>query len=402
MRSLLILLSILIVSAGHSQYVITGRVVQDKSREPIAGASVFISNSTKGTVSKADGSFELADVPTGNHDLVVSSIGYATIVYSYKTQDLPLRLEVQLKPRVTELASVTVEPDEANGWAQWGQFFIENFIGTTANAELCKLKNPKALRFKRSKKNNTLTVIADEPLIIENNALGYTIQYQLEEFSYDFNSRYLVFLGYPLFQDMDGKDKQKRRWADHRVTAWNGSIQHFMKSLYNNRLAEEGYDVRRMVRLDNTEKKRIRGVYKSRVEAARAKHETITLNFGDSTAYYDRIMRQPDQFDKIIPDLLTADSLLTPAGGEMKTLFFNNYLDITYKKEKEEDRYLRSSMQQRAPYFQRSTIFLPALDVISIDSMGNYSPILGVMSFGYWSWSEKISNMLPLDYIPGK
>src|SRR5690349_16721394 len=102
MRYLLILLSILIASASQSQYVITGRVVQDKSREPIAGASVFISNSTKGTVSKADGSFELADVPTGNHDLVVSSIGYATIVYSYKTEDLPLRLEVQLKARVTE------------------------------------------------------------------------------------------------------------------------------------------------------------------------------------------------------------------------------------------------------------------------------------------------------------
>src|SRR5690348_17181148 len=114
MRSLLIMLVLFIAFDTYSQNVISGRVVQEKSREPIAGASVFISNSTKGTVSKADGSFELTDVPAGNHDLVVSSIGYATLVYSYKTADLPLKLEVLLQPRITELESVTVEPDEAN------------------------------------------------------------------------------------------------------------------------------------------------------------------------------------------------------------------------------------------------------------------------------------------------
>ncbi|HYC29691.1 MAG TPA: carboxypeptidase-like regulatory domain-containing protein, partial [Chitinophagaceae bacterium] len=373
MRSLLILASFLIASVASAQNIIKGRVVHEKSREPIAGASVFISNSTKGTVSKADGSFELVDVPTGSHDLVASSIGYATLVFSYTTADLPLKVELQLQPRVTELESVTVEPDEANGWEKWGRFFVENFIGTMANAADCKLKNPKALRFKHSRKNNTLTVIADEPLIIENKALGYKIQYQLEDFTYDFKTRYLVFLGYTLFEDMDGRDRQKRRWAANRVTAFNGSLQHFMKSLYNDQLAADGYEVKRMRKQDNTEKLRIRAVYKARMDSLRAKGEVVRLGFGDSTAYYERIMGQPDQFDIISPGILTADSLITPGNGEIKTLFFENYLYITYRNEKEEEGYARSSMPPHAPYFQRSTISLPALNPISIDSLGNYS-----------------------------
>jgi hypothetical protein len=199
-----------------------------------------------------------------------------------------------------------------------------------------------------------------------------------------------------------GREKQKRRWAANRVTAYNGSIQHFMKSLYHNQLAAEGYEVRRMFKQENTEKIRIRAIYKAHIDSQRAKGDVITMNFGDSTAYYDRIMRQPDQLDIVSPGVLTADSLLTPASGEMKTLFFENYLYITYKNEKEEPGYIRSFFEQRMPYFQRSTIFLPTLTPISIDSIGNFSPLLAITSYGYWSWSEKIANMLPSDYKPGK
>jgi hypothetical protein len=77
---------------------------------------------------------------------------------------------------VTELESITVEPWEKDGWERWGRVFTESFIGTTSASRQCEIKNHKALRFRYSKKNGTLIAVADEPLIIENRALGYRIQ----------------------------------------------------------------------------------------------------------------------------------------------------------------------------------------------------------------------------------
>ena len=119
-----------------------------------------------------------------------------------------MQLKIYLEPKATELEAVIVEPYEKDGWEKWGKFFIENFIGTTDAAKLCKIRNYKTLRFRHSKKKNILTAVADEPLIIENRELGYRITYQLEDFTYDFNENTLFYLGYTLFEDM-AKDTSK-------------------------------------------------------------------------------------------------------------------------------------------------------------------------------------------------
>src|SRR5205085_2266189 len=121
------------------------------------------------------------------------------------------------------------EPFEKDGWQKWGKFFTENFIGTSAFAQGCTIKNYKTLRFRLSKAKNTLTVIAAEPLQIENKALGYKIQYQLEEFSYSFRERVLLYLGYTLFDELKDNGPRKRQ-LQNRAQAYNGSIVHFMKS----------------------------------------------------------------------------------------------------------------------------------------------------------------------------
>lgn len=404
MRVFLLVLSVFMATlvTGQAKYIIKGKVISDNTREPISGASIFVSNSSKGTTSHADGSFELQDVPPGKHQLIVSLIGHTTMVIPYTNDDLPLQLEVKMKRKPVELASVTVEPDEANGWQKWGKFFMESFIGTTANAGECKLKNPQALRFKHSRKNGTLTVLADEPLIIENKALGYELEYQLEEFNFDFRSRYLVFLGYPLFRDMNDSGKTKAKWARNREKAYNGSLMHFMKSLYDNRVAEEGYQVRRLRKEQNVEKKRVRNGIQERLKAQRASvGRQNTIDFGDSTEYFNRILRQPDEFDVVSSDLLTADSLMTSTpGNEEKTLFFDDYLLVIYTHEKEEKEYLMPDLSSPKKLLghQQSTIFLINQNPVNIDKRGNHSPILDLISFGYWAWSEKIANLLPIDY----
>ena len=78
---------------------IKGKVVNGETGLAISKASVFITNTSKGTVSTDAGEFELNNVPEGTYDLVVSCIGFETQVYTYKASQLPLRIQVQMKAK---------------------------------------------------------------------------------------------------------------------------------------------------------------------------------------------------------------------------------------------------------------------------------------------------------------
>jgi hypothetical protein len=305
---------------------------------------------------------------------------------------LPLRLKIELSAKAEELQTVIVEPYEKDGWEKWGKFFTENFIGTSDNAKDCKIKNYKALRFRNSKKKNQLTVTADEPLIIENRALGYKIQYQLEGFSYGFKDNMLLYFGYTLFDELN-EGAAKKRELKNREKAYNGSIMHFMSSLYHNHLAEDGFEVKRLVKTPNLEKERVKKIFAGQGLSKQSK---------DSSEYYEHILRQPDMLEEYGKPLLTADSLLTKADSINKRLYFNDYLYIVYKKEKEEPEYLQHIHENRQPFYQRSVVFLPNGNGVLMDVTGNYFMPQDFMSYGYWSWSEKIATMLPLDYRSGE
>jgi CarboxypepD_reg-like domain len=370
--------------AQPSNYI-KGKIVNGETGTVISNASVFITNTSKGTVSNNQGEFELTNAPVGTYDLVVSCIGYETQVYTYKASQLPLRLQMQMKPKADELQAVIIEPYEKDGWEKWGKFFTENFIGTSGNAGKCSIKNYKVLHFRNSKKKNTLTVTAAEPLIIENKALGYTIKYQLEGFSYHFKEHTLFYFGYSLFNELNGKTPRAKQ-LKNRETAYNGSVMHFMRSLYNNRLSEDGFELTRTIKIANIEKERVKKIY-SEKPAGLSK---------DSTGYYDRILGQHDSLEVYLHP--TADSLITPADAVTKKIFFDYSLSVMYKKGKEDPAYLEHTHENRFPYYQRSTIFLLNGNAVMIDQLGNYYMPQDLMSYGYWAWSEKISSMLPLDY----
>jgi hypothetical protein len=249
---------------------------------------------------------------------------------------------------------------------------------------------------------------ADDPIIFENRALGYRISYQLEEFEVNFKTRVSLFFGYPFFEDMDTNRKGlQSKWKRSRNKAYYGSMIHFMRSLYRDSLAQQGFEVRRMKRIPNDEKERVKKIYNAggAVSASKTNGVATITNPGndlqktapDSLEYYERIMRQENYKEIYAKDLLNADSLILRSEGAYKIIFFTDYLYVTYKNEIEDEDYLRFHGENRRPAFQRSYISMPDPKPVEIDTNGNYPP-QDILAMAYWGWSEKMADLLPLDY----
>ena len=386
---------------AFGQRAITGLVVDAGTGKVIPGCSVFITNTSKGTITDNTGHFELSDVPSGKHQLIISSVGYETSVFTFSEEKLPIQLKVELKIKVRELANVIVESYVEETWEKWGRFFLDNFIGSTANSKGCTIKNAKVIRFKFYKKSNRLVAYADEALLIENKALGYTIHYQLEKFEVNFNEESVIFLGYSLFEE----SSNKKKYAQHRQHSYKGSMLHFIRSVYTNTLIENGFEVRRMTRIYNLEKLRVKKAYapvKVITKIPGSSTQMIELKEPDlpqdTLSYYQRVMRQPDFNEVYGEKLLTADSLVIKQEGLFKIMYFPGYLFVTYTGELEEDGYIRTLSEPRNPASQRSFLFSPKEDMIRIEKNGHYFDPQNLFALGYWGWSEKLANALPLDY----
>ena len=246
--TLLLTIFYIAVFSQEKNFVILGKVIDSVSRQPLPGASVFCENTTQGTVSNNEGLFYMR-LPNGGYDMVVSYTGYEkrTIrISNNQASSDTMQVElVKVEKQMAEVA-VTGSTEVADGWTKYGQFFTDNFIGTTPNSSQCKIQNPEALHFYYTKKRNRLRVLTKEDLIIVNYALGYRIRYQLDSFSYDYNTNISQFTGSPLFQEIDSTDDMKATWKKNRVRTYLGSRLHFMRSLYDSSVAKQGFVVEKL------------------------------------------------------------------------------------------------------------------------------------------------------------
>jgi hypothetical protein len=276
---------------------LSGKVIGADTKLPVASANVFFANTSIGTITGANGEFAIRKIPQGRFDLVVGCIGYETQVITVFSDKIPTNLKVELKPKAEQLDEVIVEQYDKNGWEKWGTFFTESLIGTSDFALKCKFKNPKTVKFRFSKKANTLKAFSDDALIIENDALGYHLRYQLVRCEFNFNTHSFFYEGYPLFIEMDSKRKSvKERRAYNRTVAYYGSMMHFMRCLFRNKLIENGYEVRRLLKINAQEKTRVKQIYQNKIEQQMQNgtiNPALLHDNSDSATYYEKVMKNP-------------------------------------------------------------------------------------------------------------
>ena len=238
MLRLLLCLQLIAVSAV-AQSVIKGKVLEDKTNQVLPFASVYINNTTIGVNTAEDGSFVL-NVAPGVHDLVASFIGhipYQAKVNVSEGQVLELTIRLALQP----MKEIQIIGKRDETWYKQVERFTKLFIGSNANSKLCKILNPRVLSFPESK-DNVFIARASDVIEVENLALGYRISYELKNFTAT-NDTYLV-AGYVRFQELQSTDSvMTNKWTEKRKTAYEGSIRHLVKSMIEQCVDEEKYDL---------------------------------------------------------------------------------------------------------------------------------------------------------------
>ncbi|HAI84632.1 MAG TPA: hypothetical protein DCL43_13285, partial [Chitinophagaceae bacterium] len=316
------------------------------------------------------------------------------------TTNVAMPQQVLLKPKPKELEAVTVAAFEKDGWNKWGRLFTELFIGVMPEASSVTIMNSDKIKFRYKKKEKLLEAIAFEPIIIKNNYLGYTLQYDLVTFEYTFSNKSLLVAGYPLFIPMEGNEAKQRKWERHRKEAYEGSTMHFMRSIYRNKLAQDGFQIRVLQRFENTERTRValrtQSLYNNNdwVEQSTQKGTQAY----DSAKYYTDILKQPKVNSVLSQQPITPDSIAYAIDSTTLGVFFNHYIEVRYNK-KETTTY--AQLEGHEPYpFRRSNITLVKPDELVVLSSGMHFEGTNLLRDGYWAYSEKIAYMLPFDYWP--
>jgi hypothetical protein len=197
---------------------------------------------------------------------------------------------------------------------------------------------------------------------------------------------------------MKGNERKQKRWERNRSEAYRGSMLHFMRTVYRNTLAQEGFEVRFLQKIPNYEKKRVREAYKANMRSTKTSDGKIMVSSinEDSSNYYSRILSQEDQQDLIGKTILPGDSIAFAEDSLTAALTFNNYLLVIYKNKLVPVEYKRQFPKSSTAMM--SQIVLVNQNPVYIQANGSFFNPTELMSLGYWSWSEKMATMLPFDY----
>jgi hypothetical protein len=251
-RIFLLLLCLLFIQNSFSQqFYIRGRVTDRETQLPLKGASVYINNTTQGTITNDNGDFELGPFQPGRYEVVASYVGYDPVLYRAEIKTSGIRILFKIEKKEEVLREVLVLSSEAR--KHYLDMFKKYVIGVSVAADRCQIKNIEEVQFASGETKDEVMAYTEKPLVIENPELGYTIHFDLLEFHYNKVTSGSYFYGYTRFVDW-GKDEQtKKKWLRKRKQAYIGSTVHFFRSVVNKQLAKEGFTVYQLI---NTQKEK--------------------------------------------------------------------------------------------------------------------------------------------------
>lgn len=226
---------------------ISGIVYDIETKQPIVGASVYLDGSSFGTITNEKGAFSLQTKLESTAALIITHIGLSSVKIDYF--DLGENLKIEMREETFEIPEVIVTSDPFTR-KQKLELFRKEFLGDSKESKRCFILNEDTLELYFNSEENTLSAYAREPLIVENQYLGYRIHFDLREFQVSFRSKSLVrldniirtiYVGHTLFKDLTINDK---KILVRRENVFEGSIQHLMRTIWNQDWAASNFNVR--------------------------------------------------------------------------------------------------------------------------------------------------------------
>ena len=348
-------------AAAQDTATLVGRVT-DADGEPLPGANVYLSGTTRGTATGPDGRYRIAGVEIGAYRLVASILGFAP-----GTTDIRVVAPGQAGPFdfalsevVSELGGVEVTAEASDPrWLRRYERFKKTLLGESENAARTDIKNREVLSFRD--RGGALTATASAPLEIENRALGYRLYYDLDTFE---ASRTRVrYHGEERFEELEPADEaEAARWRVARAQAYRGSLRHLLQSLIAEQTEADGF------------------------------------------AFVHRAMNGDEQLAEYVGSARTPDTFFGPSEEQAGwyTLRFPGLLGVTYSAEPEVPSYLTSAWfrgaRVRPEPFQRSDLRLDG-DSVLVDPRGTPADPFGISAMGYIAF-ERLGDLVPEEYTP--
>jgi hypothetical protein len=336
-------------------FIVSGKVTDSVSGEPLSFASVFCQNTTQGTATNKEGQFYLS-LKEGGYDLIITYTGYKSQLIRISSEIKTTELLIAMVKEEKSIEEVVIRSSNEvkDGWEKYGQFFLGNFIGTTPFASQCTLLNPEVLKFYYFRRTDKLKVMADSALLISNEALGYTIRYNLDSFLFHYKTDICSYTGFSFYEEKTGSTDSLLRWKKNREKAYYGSQLHFMHSYYDSTLIQDGFVIALLDAKDEKKFNKISELY-----------DTAWFNAVDSVSETD--------------------------------IYFPRRISITYIKRSPENEYLKKYKLPMDIGVQIS--YVDMKDIITIKQNGYYYNQQDWINYGYWSW-KNIADQVPYDYIP--
>jgi hypothetical protein len=337
----------------QSQIIISGKVLDSTTREPLYGTSVFAQNTTSGTTADKEGLFSI-QLKSGGYELIFSFTGYKNQEVRI-TENKNETLEILLVKDDKSMGEVIIQSSNEvkDGWEKYGSFFLDHFIGATPFSKECQIKNKDSVRFFYYRRSDKLKVLATEPLIISNDALGYELRYQLDSFVYYYKTDLSSYRGNCFFTEKLGTVSQAMIWKANREKAYTGSLMHFMRSYYDSTLKESGFTISI---INNDEK-----------------------TFGLLTnPYLNKYYNVSDTLDEV-------------------QVHYPKKISVACINATPEKEYLKQMNLPMDVGVQVS--YIDILKPIAIKVNGYFYDQKNWVNQGYWSW-KNVADLLPYDYVP--
>ena len=354
MKFFLVLFTAIVFYTGvnaQDSFTISGTVKNEKG-ELLQAATVFIAGTEKATATNDQGSFKFTGLSGGTYQLIVNMLGYTPTKQNIILTNKSETVDITLSLKTIVLNDVVIGNKSAR--EKQIKTFEKYFLGQTINSGYCKILNPEIIEFSTSK----LLLKATTPdfLIIENSRLGYRIKYLLKSFQYDYGKDVTNYDGDYIFEKLTGTSKQQSDWEKNRKEAYEGSLMHYLRSLYARKTRQEGFLV-----------------YKILSQFFPLLIETIPIPA-------EQLVRHPD--------------------STLMTFKFKMRFYILYDKKAaaKPDKY------NGAPNFVLNNLDATGsifMTDAKVDSRGSYTDYKELLIQGFWG-EKRVGDQLPFEYDPDK